>query len=115
MTLSDKVNNRCPNKKSGRMTELTEEEEKSLKFYIEYMASINHPLSIPTVKAFAWSIVKKSQRPNCFNTETGPGNKWYNNFKKRNDLTENPKVLIVADPRWLILQFMNKTLLCWKK
>ena len=41
--ISDKVYNRCPNKKSGRMTELTEEEEKSLKFYIEYMASINHP------------------------------------------------------------------------
>ena len=40
--ISDKVYNRCPNKKSGRMTELTEE-EKSLKFYIEYMASINHP------------------------------------------------------------------------
>ena len=115
MTLSDKVNNRCPNKKPGRMTELTEEEEKSLKFYIEYMASINHPLSIPTVKAFAWSIVKKSQQPNCFNTETGPGDKWYNNLKKRNDLTENPTVLIVADPRWLILQFMNNTLLCWKK
>ena len=60
MTVSDKVNNRCPNKKSGRMTELTEEEEKSLKFYIEYMASIIHPLSIPAVKAFAWSIVKKA-------------------------------------------------------
>ena len=57
MMLSDKVNNRCPNKKPGRMTELTEDEEKSLKFYKEYMASINHPLPIPTVKAFAWSIV----------------------------------------------------------
>ena len=51
------------------------------------MASINHPLSIPAVKAFAWSIVKKSQRPNRFNAETGPGDKWYNNFKKRNNLT----------------------------
>ena len=51
------------------------------------MASINHPLSIPTVKAFAWSIAEKSQRPNRFNTETGPGDKWYNNFKKRNNLT----------------------------
>ena len=51
--LSNKVNNRCPHKKSGRMIDLTEEEEKSLKFYIEYMAFINHPLSILTVKAFA--------------------------------------------------------------
>ena len=70
------------------MTELIEEEEeKSLKFYIEYMASINHPLSIPAVKAFAWSIVKKSQQPNCFNTEIETRDKWYNNFKKRNNLT----------------------------
>ena len=104
MTLSDKVNNRCPNKKSGRMTELTEEEEKSLKFYIEYMASINHPLSIPAVKAFAWSIVKKSQRPNRFNAETGPGDKWYNNFKKRNDLT-NRKPDNIARGRYRMTNF----------
>ena len=51
------------------------------------MASMNHPLSIPAVKAFAWSIVKKSQRPNRFNAETGPGDKCYNNFKKRNNVT----------------------------
>ena len=35
MTLSDKVNNRCSDKKSGRMTKLTEKEEKRLKFYVE--------------------------------------------------------------------------------
>ena len=85
--ISDKVYNRCPNKKSGRMTELTEEEEKSLKFYIEHgfhQPPSHHPLSIPTVKAFAWCITKKSQQPNCFNAKTGPADKWYNNFKKRN-------------------------------
>ena len=53
-----------------------EQEEKSLKFYVEYMASINHPLSIPAVKAFALSIIKKSQQPNWFNNETRPGDKW---------------------------------------
>ena len=61
MMLTDKVNNRCPNKKSGRMTQLIEE-EKSLKFYIEYMASINYPLSIPAVKGFALSIIKKASK-----------------------------------------------------
>ena len=76
MMLTDKVNNRCPNKKSSRMTQLMEQEEKSLKFYVEYMASINHPLSIPAVKAFALSIIKKSQQPNRFNNETRPGDKW---------------------------------------
>ena len=41
------------------------------------MASINHPLLIPTVKAFAWAITKKSTNPNRFNPENGPGDKWY--------------------------------------
>ena len=41
------------------------------------MASINHPLSIPAVKAFAWAIAKRSTNPNRFNPETGPGDKWY--------------------------------------
>ena len=30
---------------------------------------------------------QKSQLPNCFNAETGPGDKWYNKFKKQNSLT----------------------------
>ena len=51
------------------------------------MASINHPLSIPTVKAFAWAIAKKSTNPNRFNPENGPGDKWYRNFKARQNLT----------------------------
>ena len=40
------------------------------------MASINHPLSIPAVKAFAWAIAKRSTIPSRFNPETGPGDKW---------------------------------------
>ena len=47
------------------------------------MASINHPLSVAAVKAFAWAIAKKSDHPNRFNLETGPGDKWFRNFKKK--------------------------------
>ena len=47
------------------------------------MASINHPLSVAAVKAFAWAIAKKSDRPNRFNLETGLGDKWFRNFKKK--------------------------------
>ena len=51
------------------------------------MASINHPLSVAAVKAFAWAIARKSDCPNRFILETGPGDKWFRNFKKRQNLT----------------------------
>ena len=41
------------------------------------MASINYPLSVTAVKTFAWAIAKKSDHPNSFNVETGPGDKWF--------------------------------------
>ena len=53
MTLSDKINNKWKTNKVGRATKLTEVEEKGLKFYIDYMASINYPLSISNIKALA--------------------------------------------------------------
>ena len=57
-TLNDEINNKWKINKVGRATILTEVEEKSLKFYIDYMASINHPLTISAIKAFVWSIFK---------------------------------------------------------
>ena len=54
------------------------------------------------MKAFAWSIVKKSQRPKWLNAETGPGDKWHSNFKKSNNVTNrkpNNILLIMVDPR----------------
>ena len=83
----DRKNKRYATSKVGRKNELSEEEEQALKGYIDYMASINHPLSIPAVKAFAWVIAKRSSNSNRFNTETGPGDKWYRNFKLRHNLT----------------------------
>ena len=66
------------------------------------MASINHPLSCTAVKAFAWAIAKKSDRPNRFNAETGPGDKWFRNFEKRQNLTESQTKLIEGDLGWQI-------------
>ena len=51
MTLSDQINNKCKTNKVGRALELTEVEEKSFKFYIDYMAPINYPLTISAIKA----------------------------------------------------------------
>ena len=65
------------------------------------MASFNHLSCIPNMKAFAWSIGKKSHELNCFNTETGPGDKW--SRKGTTSLIENPTILIVAHPGCLIL------------
>ena len=49
--------------------------------------SINCPLSISAVKAFAWVIAKKIDHQNMFNSDTDPGDKWFRNFKKRENLT----------------------------
>ena len=48
---------------------------------------LNYPLSIAAVKAVAWTIAKKSDQPNRFNSEAGPGGEWLRNFKKRQNLT----------------------------
>ena len=86
-TLNDEINNTWKTNKVGRATKLTEVEEKSFKFYVDYMASINHPLTISAIKVFAWSILKNSQCPNKFNSSVGPGDNWYLMFKKRHNLT----------------------------
>ena len=86
-TLTDHIRGRWNSDKYGRKTELTEEEETVLADYIKYMASINQPLSIQAVKAFAWVLVKKSNRPTRFNSKNGPGDAWYGKFKKRQGLT----------------------------
>ena len=52
-TLNDEINNKWKTNKVERATKLKEVEEKSFKFYIDYMASINHPLTISAIKAFA--------------------------------------------------------------
>ena len=58
MTLSDKINNKWKTNKVGRTTELTEVVEKSLKVYIDCMASINHPLTISTIEGLHGALSK---------------------------------------------------------
>ncbi len=81
-TLSDRLRNKYAGTKVGRPTELTSEEESALIYYIQYMASIAAPLTVNQIKIFAWDIAKK-HRGTGFNKDEGPGDTWWNCFKKR--------------------------------
>ena len=80
-TLADKVNGRHTGTYGGT-TALSGEDEEALVQYILYMASIGHPLTVPEVKCFAWSVGKRSSNPLCF-SENGPSDKWWRGFKRR--------------------------------
>ena len=88
MTLSDRVNKRWKTNKIGRKNDLTDEQEKALVYYIKYMASIAHPLTVAIIKQFAW-VISKHNATSRFNPETGPGHTWWDGFRKRHkaDLT----------------------------
>ena len=58
-------------------------EEESLISYLIYMANCGFPLTRTMVKAFAWSIAKRCGTCDRFNTEYGPGEKWWTLFKQR--------------------------------
>ena len=53
-------NRRWKTTKVGRQIGLSAVEATSLKYYIDYIASINHPLSVAAAKVFALVITKKS-------------------------------------------------------
>ena len=81
-TLKDKVSGKH-SKTVGRQTELTAEEEQSLVYYINYMASVGQPLTIAAAKLFAWAISKRNGQQGRFDNEKGPGHTWWSGFKKR--------------------------------
>lgn len=84
----NKHKNKCwETNKVGKQNGLSDVEEDSLKYYILYMASVNHLLSAVAVRGFSWSIAKKNDCPNRCNSETGPRDKWFRNFNKRQSLT----------------------------
>ena len=58
-TLIDRKNKHWETDKGERQTGLSAIEETSRKYYIDYMASINHSLSVTAVKAFACELPKK--------------------------------------------------------
>ena len=68
---------------AGRNTELPNEEDKVLVDYCLFMAKSSHPLTVPLIKAFAYSIIRRIDQPTRFNSDTGPSWKWWRDFKKR--------------------------------
>ena len=82
-TISDRRNQKCKTTIPGRPTELSPEEEKALIDYIKFMATIAQPLTVPGIKAFAWSIAKRHKNTR-FNKDKRPGHSWWDSFKKRN-------------------------------
>ena len=83
-TLDDRIKGRVTHgSKSGVSTALTSIEEDSLVSYLIYMANRGFPLTRTMVKAFAWSITKRCETCDRFNTEYGPGEKWWTLFKQR--------------------------------
>ena len=69
--------------KPGPSTILSLDEEKALTSYLVYMAQRGFPLTRTMVKAFAWAIAKRSGNGDRFSTENGPGEHWWQNFKKQ--------------------------------
>ena len=51
--------------------------------YFVHMAEHGFPLTHTMTKAFAWAIAKRSGKDDRFNPETGPGEHWSVNFRKR--------------------------------
>ena len=83
MTLSDRVKGKVAmDAQMGASTVLTSKDEISLVNYIEYMAQRGFPLSVSQVIGFAWCIAKEHPGARVFN-ESGPTEKWWRGFKKR--------------------------------
>ena len=83
-TLDDRVKGRVKHgSKPGVSTVLTPTEEEALESYLIYMANRGFPLTRTMVKAFAWSIAKRLGKSGRFNSEYGPGEKWWTLFKQR--------------------------------
>lgn len=81
-TLGDRINRKVSsdNPKLGRQEYLSEDQERDLCKYIEYMAGRAFPLTVQQIKMFAWCIDKKGE--NKF-TANGPSKNWWNGFKRR--------------------------------
>ena len=62
-TLADRVNSKVLSEHPvlGNETTLSEEDEKALCSYIEYMATRSFPLTVDQVMKYAWSIDKRGK------------------------------------------------------
>ena len=83
-TLDDRLKGRVQHgTHPGVSTVLTVQEENSLINYLLHMAQCGFPLTRTMVKAYAWSMVKRSGTAHRFHPEYGPGDHWWSLFKKR--------------------------------
>ena len=83
-TLDDRIKGRIKHgSKPGVSTALSLFEEDSLVSYLIYMENRGFPLTRTMVKTFAWSIAKRCGMSNRFNSEYGPGEKWWVSFRQR--------------------------------
>ena len=83
-TLDDRLKGRVQHgSHPGVSTVLTVQEENSLVNYLLHMAQCGFPLTRTMVKAYAWSMAKRSGTAHRFHPEYGPGDHWWSLFKKR--------------------------------
>ena len=61
----------------------SEEEESALESYLFYMADLAYLLMKTMAKAYAWAIAKRTGKGDHFNSEVGPGDHWWHNFRHR--------------------------------
>ena len=82
-TLDDWVKGRVQHGTNpGASTALTAAEENALATYLLYMEERGFPFTIKMAQAFAWAVSVGSGTQERFNTETGPGKHWWQNFHK---------------------------------
>ena len=83
-TLDDRIKGRVEHgSKPGRNPVLSAVKEDALVVYYLYMAGLGFSLTRTMVKAFAWTLAKRSGNGDHFNADTGPGEHWWTNFKSR--------------------------------
>lgn len=88
-TLADRLNGRYTTTINGPAPILTDEEEKALVSYMKYLAQQGFPMTREMVRKYIISIYRTNGRNPSFNMETGPSNKWFKKFLKRNpDINE---------------------------
>ena len=119
-TLDDRIKGLVKHgSKPGPSTILSAEEEQALEAYLFYMADHGYPLTKTMAKVYAWAIAKRVGTGDRFNSEAGPGDHWWYNFKRRHPLVTLRKIDMLERTRAEVLnpgvvheyfQLLGKTL-----
>ena len=82
-SLTDRVSGRVKHgKKPGPPTAVSEDGEKALVSYLQYMAARGFPLTPKMVRAYAWAIALREGTASRFPAE-GPSANWFTRFRRR--------------------------------